>query len=100
MTQNQNELHDSQRYEMLSQMADLLVGHHKVEWLLPALAERIKLLLGFDFLVFSLYDPARDGMRLHICQGDRLLRDVAELARGRDAERARRRIPRFVFPPP
>ncbi len=71
---------DLLRYEMLSHLADLLVGRHRLEQLLPALAERVKQVLGFDFLVFSLCDPPSNDIRIHICQDCALLQEISELA--------------------
>lgn len=56
---------DLRRYEALLQMADLVVHRRGLPDLLPELAERLHRVASFEVANFSLYDPARNLMRMH-----------------------------------
>src|SRR5580704_6181421 len=53
------------RYEALLEMADLMVRHFSVPELFPAIAVRLQEVADFQFLNFSLYEPAHRVMHLH-----------------------------------
>ncbi|MGH9503378.1 MAG: sigma 54-interacting transcriptional regulator [Terriglobales bacterium] len=63
---------DLQRYETLLEMADLVVHHHNLPELFVALAERLRQITAADAANFSLYDPVKNLMRLHIWEGSGL----------------------------
>jgi len=70
---------DVGRYEALLQMADLVVHHGSVHELLPELAQRLHKVASFEVASFSLYDPAKNVMRMHFWEGSESLSDLTEL---------------------
>src|SRR5579864_2023933 len=73
------EAEDVGRYEMLLQMADLVVHHRDVPELLPELAQQLRKVASFEVASFSLYDPEKKVMRMHLWEGSERLSDLAEL---------------------
>lgn len=71
---------DLQRYEALLEMADLVVHHHSLPELFAALAGRLRQVAPADAANFSLYDPAKNVMRLHFWQGTELVAAAAEVS--------------------
>ena len=71
---------DLQRYEALLEMADLVVHHHSLPELFAAMAERLHRAAAADAATFSLYDPAKNVMRLHFWEGTELVPTPAEVA--------------------
>lgn len=71
---------DLQRYEALLEMADLVVHHHSLPELFAALAGRLRQVAPADAANFSLYDPAKNVMRLHFWQGTELIAAAAEVS--------------------
>ena len=71
---------DLQRYEALLEMADLVVHHHSLPELFAAMAERLRRAAAADAATFSLYDPAKNVMRLHFWEGTELVPTPAEVA--------------------
>jgi len=69
---------DLRRYEALLEMADLMVHHRSLPELFVDLAERLHKVTPFEFATFSLYDPAKNVMRLHIWEGRELAPVSAE----------------------
>jgi len=57
-------LDESQRYEALLEMADLMVRHHSLPELFQDIADRLRSVAVFQLLNFSLYDAREDAMRL------------------------------------
>jgi len=57
---------DLRRYETLLQMADLMVHHRSLPELFHELAERLQEVAAFEFASFSLHDPAKNMMVLHL----------------------------------
>jgi formate hydrogenlyase transcriptional activator len=70
---------DLQRYEALLEMADLVVHHHSLPELFAAMAERLRRVAAADAANFSLYDPAKNVMRLHFWEGTELVPTSAEV---------------------
>jgi len=70
---------DLRRYETLLQMADLVVHRRSLPELLPELAQRLHQVASFEVANFSLYDPARNVMRMHLWEGNELLSNLTEL---------------------
>jgi formate hydrogenlyase transcriptional activator len=70
---------DVGRYEALLQMADLVVHHGGVPELLPEVAQRLCKVASFEVASFSLYDPAKNVMRMHFWEGSERLSDLTEL---------------------
>ncbi|HKS72615.1 MAG TPA: sigma 54-interacting transcriptional regulator [Terriglobales bacterium] len=60
---------DLRRYEVLLEMADLMVHHGSLPELFSELGERLREVTSFDFANFSLHDPKENVMRLHIWAG-------------------------------
>src|SRR5258705_3636686 len=58
------------RYEVLLQMADLVVRHHSLPELFHDIAERLKSVADFQFLNFSLHDAQDHTMHLHWWEGE------------------------------
>src|SRR6267143_748795 len=58
------------RYEALLEMADLMVHHRSLPELLHELAQRLPKVLDFQLLNFSLYDPQRNVMDLHLWESE------------------------------
>ena len=71
---------DLQRYEALLEMADLVVHHHSLPELFAAMAVRLRRAAAADAATFSLYDPAKNVMRLHFWEGTELVPTPAEVA--------------------
>jgi formate hydrogenlyase transcriptional activator len=67
------------RYEALLQVADLVVHNRDVPELLPELAQRLGKVASFEVASFSLYDPEKNVMRMHLWEGSDRLSDLAEL---------------------
>ena len=63
---------DLRRYEALLEMADLLVHHHSLPELFVAMAGRLRQVAAADAANFSLYDPIKNVMRLHLWEGDEM----------------------------
>jgi formate hydrogenlyase transcriptional activator len=63
---------DLQRYEALLEMADLVVHHHSLPELFAAMAERLRQVIAAEAANFSLYDPIKNVMRLHLWEGREL----------------------------
>ena len=76
---------DLRRYEALLEVADLMVHHHSLPELFVDLAKRLHKVTPFEFATFSLYDPNKNVMKLHIWEG----RELAPIP----AEAAGRRLP-------
>jgi formate hydrogenlyase transcriptional activator len=70
---------DLQRYEGLLEMADLVVHHHSLPELFAAMAERLRRVAAADAANFSLYDPTKNVMRLHLWEGTELVPTPAEV---------------------
>jgi formate hydrogenlyase transcriptional activator len=62
-------LDERHRYEVLLQMADLVVRHHSLPELFHDIAERLSSVADFQFLNFSLYDAQDDSMHVHWWEG-------------------------------
>src|ERR1700693_4977540 len=73
---------DLRRYEALLEMADLMVHHRSLPELFVGLAERLHKVPPFEFATFSLYDPAKNVMKLHIWEGRELAPVPAEASVG------------------
>jgi formate hydrogenlyase transcriptional activator len=69
---------DLRRYEALLEMADLMVHHRSLPELFVDLAERLHKVTPFEFATFSLYDPTKNVMKLHIWEGRELAPVPAE----------------------
>ena len=63
---------DLRRYEALLEMADLMVHHGSLPELFEELGGRLRGVTAFDFANFSLHDPKKNQMRLHIWAGAEL----------------------------
>ena len=59
------------RYEALLDMADIMRQHASLRELIYGTAERLHEVAGFQFLNFSVYDPDRNVMRLHLWEGSK-----------------------------
>lgn len=57
---------DSGRYEALLQTADLMVEHRDIAGLFRDLAERLQKVTSCDVASFSLHDPTKNVMRVHM----------------------------------
>jgi formate hydrogenlyase transcriptional activator len=71
---------DLQHYTVLLDLADVVSRCHEPRHLFLELAPRLRTLLPFDFLNFSLHDPARNAMKLHLWaegRGPAVIRQVA-----------------------
>lgn len=60
---------DLRRYEVLLDMADVVVSERDLLELLRAMAERLRPVVDADAAHFYLYDPVHNVMRLHLWQG-------------------------------
>jgi formate hydrogenlyase transcriptional activator len=67
------------RYETLLQMADLMVHHRAMPDLLPDIAQRLQKVASFEVASFSLYDPEKNVMRMHLWEGKERLSYLTEL---------------------
>ncbi len=63
---------DLRRYEALLEMADLMVHHRSLPELFEELGGRLREVAAFDFANFSLHDPKKNQMHLHIWAGAEL----------------------------
>jgi formate hydrogenlyase transcriptional activator len=63
-------LDERHRYEVLLQMADLMVRHHSLPELFHDIAERLSSVADFQFLNFSLYDAQDNSMHLYRWEGE------------------------------
>jgi hypothetical protein len=61
---------DRRRYEALLDMADLMVRHASLPDLFHEIAVRLRKVADFQLLNFSLHDPEKNVMRLHIWEGE------------------------------
>ncbi len=69
--QNDHEpLEESHRYEVLLEMADLMVRHHSLPELFQDIADRLRSVAVFQFLNFSLYEAQDHSMRLYCWEGE------------------------------
>src|SRR6266567_8967127 len=66
----QEPLDERHRYEVLLQMADLVVRHHSLPELFHDIAERLKSVADFQFLNFSLHDAQDGDMHVHWWEGE------------------------------
>jgi hypothetical protein len=66
---DQEALDESHRYEVLLEMADLMVRHRSLPELFQEIATRLHRVANFQFLNFSLYDAQDDSMRLYWWEG-------------------------------
>ena len=71
---------DLRRYEALLEMADLMVHHHDLPELFLAMAERLRQVVAADAANFSLYDPIKNVMRLHLWQGSKISPSPTDVA--------------------
>ena len=58
------------KYEAVLEMEDLMVHHRSLPELFHELAQRLPKVLDFQLLNFSLYDPQRNVMDLHLWEGE------------------------------
>src|SRR5689334_12889752 len=63
-------LGEPHRYEVLLEMADLLVRHHSLPELFHDIAARLRKVANFQFLNFSLHDAEDDSMHVHWWEGE------------------------------
>jgi formate hydrogenlyase transcriptional activator len=66
---DQEPLDEPHRYEVLLEMADLMVRHRSLPELFQDIAARLHRVANFQFLNFSLYDVQDDSMRLYWWEG-------------------------------
>lgn len=71
---------DLRRYEALLEMADLVVHHHNLPELFVAMAQRLRQVTAAEAANFSLYDPIRNVMRLHLWEGSDLIASPVEVS--------------------
>ena len=71
---------DLRRYDALLEMADLVVRHHDLPELFLAMAERLRQVVAADAANFSLYDPIKNVMRLHLWQGSKISPSPTDVA--------------------
>jgi formate hydrogenlyase transcriptional activator len=69
---------DLQRYEVLLEMADLVVHHHTLPELFVALAEHLRQVAAADTANFSLYDPIKNVMHHYFWEGTELVPVAAQ----------------------
>jgi formate hydrogenlyase transcriptional activator len=60
---------DTDRYEALLAMADLMVLHRSLPELFAEMAGRLRKVTAAEFANFSLHDPTKNVMRLHLWEG-------------------------------
>ncbi|HKS96484.1 MAG TPA: sigma 54-interacting transcriptional regulator [Terriglobia bacterium] len=58
----------SERFRALLEVAEAIASHRDLPGLFHELAERLPRVVGFDFLVLLLHEPAHNAMRLHILE--------------------------------
>jgi hypothetical protein len=59
------------KYEVLSKIADLIVQHGTLPELIHQTARALEQVVALQYLCFSLYDPVKNCLRLHLweCEG-------------------------------
>jgi formate hydrogenlyase transcriptional activator len=67
---DQDPLDERHRYEVLLQMADLMVRHHSLPELFHDIAERLSSVADFQLLNFALYDALDNSMHLYRWEGE------------------------------
>ena len=67
------------RYEALLQMAGVVVRHRDLAGLFREFSSRLHLVIGYEFLVYALNDPATNLMHPYLCEGDTLKETLLEL---------------------
>src|SRR5260370_24300210 len=67
-------------HKVLLEVADLMVHHRNLPELFAAAAEQLGKAAAAEFTAFSLHDPARNVMRLHVPDGKDFTRPPLELA--------------------
>ena len=60
------------RYEALLEMADLMVRHRSLPELFVEMAEKLRTVTSAEYANFSLYDPIKNVMRLHLLESNDL----------------------------
>src|SRR5579862_4643166 len=68
-----------QRDRALADMADLIARHRDIPELLQELAERLHRVIPFDVAIFSLHDPHKNLMQVHVWKGQDLVHMPAEV---------------------
>jgi formate hydrogenlyase transcriptional activator len=66
-------------YRMLLKVVDVMVRHRDVPKLLARMAERLGEVAAAEFINFSLHDPTRNVMRMHVLEGKNLVRAPIEV---------------------
>src|SRR5260370_40780067 len=66
-------------HKVLIEVADLMVHHRNLPELFAATAEQLGKVAAAEFTNFSLHDPARNAMRLHVLDGKDLARPLIEV---------------------
>jgi len=61
---------DQKNYEVLSRVADLIVQHGTLPELIHQTARSLEQVAAFQYLCLSLYDPAKNCLRLHLWEGE------------------------------
>src|SRR5580658_8651969 len=61
------------QYRMLLKVVDVMVRHQDVPKLLAGMAERLGEVAAAEFTNFSLHDPTRNVMRMHVLEGKNLV---------------------------
>ncbi len=67
-------------HKVLLEVADLMVHHRNLPELFAAAAEQLGKAAAAEFTAFSLHDPARNVMRLHVLEGKDFTRAPIEVA--------------------
>ncbi|HLB87847.1 MAG TPA: sigma 54-interacting transcriptional regulator [Terriglobales bacterium] len=57
------------RYQVLLELADLMVHHRNLPELFHEMAQTLQKVIAFDFVAFCLRDPTANTMRLHLWEG-------------------------------
>ena len=60
---------EADRYQVLLELADLMVHHGTLPELFHEMAQTLRKVISFDFIAFSLRDPTFNTMRLHLWEG-------------------------------
>src|SRR6266849_4607601 len=60
---------ETDRYQVLLELADLMVHHRNLPELFHEMAQTLQKVIAFDFIAFSLHDPTSNTMRLHLWEG-------------------------------
>jgi len=60
---------ETDRYQVLLELADLMVHHRNLPELFHEMAQTLQKVIAFDFVAFSLRDPIANTMRLHLWEG-------------------------------